>query len=486
MKKREAAMTVTVTSTIESDEIQVDSELMSYDYLNGIYDKSITIVDEGYTTIIGGVTRPWDVFNSCGTLTIKDSVTFAQVQSKYGLSNKFVESAWKIHLSIQPDDLGKAWDIIYPLLKTHKVHNFKTSRLAVSRTLYTQMQEATPAFLKQNIISEDEKNQSIQDLVRVFNGMQVTLYIENGKEREFNDILAEIEPLLYKAGINPGIIDKSDRAIGLYSSIRHVGKGYASHNQVTGYKEVDERDLFSAIYPKFKDVHINWGTFDYTRHILKAKSTLGLVTDARRKYDTEQITKREFNQICDVAAEYFGRWHDLLTRMSYPSNLSVYNKHSLTKLRKWFNEGYQLVPRLRKDPDIYFKEAEEVLQLTGIYTVFDIPRPRIRRNAGHRNLLNLLPKSQYLANEPLDTVSKNECTDSAITFKTLFARKKNIFSTLKSCPIPQIKFHSSLHHESTNESQQANDAHKKMGEAISQTEIEAPQGAENNIRAKRN
>lgn len=479
-------MTVTVTSTIQSDDRQVDSELMSYEYLNGIYEQSITIVDEGYTTIIGGVTRPWDVFNSCGTLKIKDSVTFAQVQSKYGLSNKFVESAWKIHLSIQPDDLGKAWDIIYPLLKTHQVHNFKTSRLAVSRTLYTQMQEATPAFLKQNIISEEEKNQSIQDLVRVFNGMQVTIYIENGKEREFNDILAEIEPLLYKAGINPGIIDKSDRAIGLYSSIRHVGKGYASHNQVTGYKEVDERDLFSAIYPKFKDVRINWGTFDYTRHILKAKITLGQVTDARRKYDSAQITKREFNQICDVASEYFGRWHDLTNTMPHPSNLSDYNEHSLTKFRKWIIEGYQLVPRLRKDTDINFKEAEDALQATGIYTVFDIPRPRIRRNEGHRNLLSLLPKSQCLVNEPLDTVSTNKCADSATTFKKLFDRKKNMFATLKSCPIPQIKFHSSLYHESTMESRQAKDVHNTMREAISQTEIEAPQGAENNIRGKSN
>lgn len=466
-------MSVTETNKIESAAINEDLSPMRYEQLDQIYDKSVTIVDEGYSTRIGGVYRPWNLFNTNGTVTIKDSVTFANVNSKYGLSSKFIESPWKIHLSIQPDDLGKAWDIIYPILKSHHVPNFKTSRLAASRILYTQMQEATPAFLEQNKTSVEEKNQSIQDIVRVFNGMQITIYIENGKEREYNDILAEIEPLLYAAGINPGIIDKSDRAIGIYSSIRHVGKGYTSHEKVAGYKAVVERDMFSAIHPKFKAVHFNWNTFDYTRHILKAKLTLEQVVDARRKYDMAYITKREFIQTCDVATEYFERWHQLIKRTPHRSELSYTSDIALTKFRKWINEGYQLIPTLRKDNIKNFKEAEDILQSSRSYTTFDLPRPRIKRSAAHRNLFSLLPEQHYLIKEQSAPEQKEEYTDTTVILKKLSEHRRKTFGNLKSCSLPQIKLQPLL--DETNA--HVKDSHKLLTEEVREAKINTEQGS---------
>jgi hypothetical protein len=471
-------MSVTATKKIESAAIKGDLSPMRYEQLDQIYDKSVTIVDEGYSTRIGDVYRPWNLFNANGTATIKDSVTFANVNSKYGLSSKFIESSWKIHLSIQPDDLGKAWNIIYPILKSHHVPNFKTSRLAVSRILYTRMQEATPVFLEQNKTSVEEKNQSIQDIVRVFNGMQITIYIENGKEREYNDILAEIEPLLYAAGINPGIIDKSDRAIGIYSSIRHVGKGYTSHDKVAGYKAVVERDMFSAIHPKFKAVHFNWNTFDYTRHILKAKLTLEQVLDAKRKYDLAYITKREFIQTCDVASEYFERWHQLIKRTPHRSELSYASEIALTKFKKWINEGHQLIPTLRKDNIKNFKEAEDMLQSSRSNTSFDLPRPRIKRSAAHRNLFSLLPEQHYLIREQSDPEQKEEYTDTTTILKKLSEHRRKTFGNLKSCSLPQIK--SQLLSGETNSD--AKDSHKLLKEALPEAKISTEQGSSTNAR----
>lgn len=471
-------MSVTEPNKIVSAAINENLSPMRYEQLDQIYDKSVTIVDEGYSTRIGDVYRPWNLFNANGTATIKDSVTFANVNSKYGLSSKFIESPWKIHLSIQPDDLGKAWDIIYPILKSHHVPNFKTSRLAVSRILYTQMQEATPAFLEQNKTTVEEKNQSIQDIVRVFNGMQITIYIENGKEREYNDILAEIEPLLYAAGINPGIIDKSDRAIGIYSSIRHVGKGYTSHDKVAGYKAVVERDVFSAIHPKFKAVHFNWNTFDYTRHILKAKLTLEQVVDARRKYDMAYITKREFIQTCDVATEYFERWHQLIKRTPHRSELSHTSDIALTKFRKWINEGYQLIPTLRKDNIKNFKEAEDILQSSRSYTTFDLPRQRIKRSAAHRNLFSLLPELHYLIKEQSAPEQKEEYTDTSVILKKLSEHRRKTFGNLKSCSLPQIKSQPLLDEINAD----AKNSHKLLTETIREAKITTEQGSSDSDR----
>ncbi len=396
---------------------------MSYSQLDKLYDKATLIVDSDYNTKIGGVYRPWDVFNH-NELVIQDSVTFANVSSKYGASSQFIESPWKIHLSIQPEDLGKAWDIIYPILKAHQIPLFKTSRLSVSRILYIQMQKAAPGFLEQHNINSEEKKQSIQDIVRVFNGMQITIYIENGKEHEYNNILSEIEPLLYAAGINPGIIDKSDRAIGFYSSIRHVGKGYTSHDKVFGYKQVTERDPFYAIHPKLKDVRINWSTFDYSNHIIKAKVTLEQLVDAKRKYDLALITKREYHQSCDVASEYFKRWYELIKRTLVPSQLSTYNNLSLVKFKKWINDGHRLIPALRKERLQNFKEAEDILHANDQYRAWDLSRPRIKRNQGQRNLLNLLSPRQTLVKTPSKSEQVENKSDTVIILKKLSEHRK--------------------------------------------------------------
>ncbi|MBL7480261.1 hypothetical protein [Legionella bononiensis] len=433
----------TVRETHDCSVVDDDSTSMSYANINQLYPDLVIIKDGHYRTQIGGASKPWILFNSKDTSQppkIKDSISFANVYNEYGSSSDFIESPWKIHLSIHPDDLGKAWDIIYPLLSSRGFPVFKTTRLAVSRVLYNQMQQVTPEFLEKHNLSVEDKNQSLQDIVRVYNGMQITIYIERGKERAYNALLQEIEPLLYKAGITPGIIDKSDRALGIYSSVRHVGKGYTSHEKVSGYKAAEEKDIFKAIKFKLKDIHINWNTLDYKRQILKAQMTLQQVVDARRKYELAIFNKSEFIQVCDVATEYFDRWHHLIKRAPDATDLSTKNQGMMEQFKKWISDGQHLIPSIRKEKIRKIKEAEDILHATSeSSSLNDIPPQRIQRQLARKNLLGTLPPDFLKKHSGILSVPSEKKGDTASIIRTLSEQRRETFDRLKSVTVPQKK-----------------------------------------------
>jgi hypothetical protein len=418
------------------------SNKMAFAHLNQIYPDPIKIEENDYTAYFGGVNRPWSNLNEIkvngaiqATKKITDSDVFAVFQSQHSLSSNYHESHWKIHLSIDSRDLGKAWDIVYPLLLANKVPIFKTTRTSVAQRMLHEVNKLNAEQLQVLHLSAYDKELAIQDMVRVLNGMQITIYIEEEKEAKYNALLQQIEPLLYQAGIRPGIIDKSDRSLGLYSSIRHVGDSYTSHEKVTGYKAARITDEFKAIKLDWNEIQINWADFDYARHINKATLTLQQVVDAQKKYEMAIINKREFIQACEVAAEYFTRWHKLLNKTGQPVDLSEKNQQLFNKFKKWIDDGNGLVPTIKKQKTRKIKEAEDILDLSVAHekksSKFHYP---LARNNAHRNLRTLLPQDM----ESKPQKSHDKVSNTAEILARLDDHRKREFAVLKSKSVAHL------------------------------------------------
>ncbi|MDR3502570.1 MAG: hypothetical protein P4L79_08300 [Legionella sp.] len=339
--------------------VHVGLDDMSYTTLDEIYPKSTPVKVGSYKAYIGGVSGCWTAFNKdASPHRIEDSELFAFFRKTD--SNNEKDSSWKIHLSIHPNDLNKAWDLIYPILMEHEVPCFKTTRNTVSHAMYTAMSKADTSA---NSLTVAEKEQALRDIIRVFNGMQITIYIPEGKECEYNDLLERIEPILYQAGIRPGVIDKSDRALGIYSSVRNEGVKYTSHDKVSGYKVAALQDPFHAIGIEWNKVKINWGGLDYARHVHKAKGLFLQMLDGEKKYKNGMHTRKEFEQVYNVAMEYFKRWHTLLGKAAPKdlAKLAARDQDGFLELKEWIEQGYEFLPPIRKHNAKKVKEAEDVL-----------------------------------------------------------------------------------------------------------------------------
>lgn len=410
---------------------------MSYSTLDKIYPESTKISVGTHRAFIGGVVSSWDAFNYAAGVQIQpkkiaDAYLFANFQTS-NFDTDYVESPWKIHLSIHPNDLGNAWDLIYPILLENQVAGFKTTRTAVSQIMFEAMRTADEQFLHDNSLTLQDKEQAMRDILRVTDGMQITLYIDEGKEQQYNKLLEIIEPLFYQAGIRPGVIDKSDRSIGIYSSVRHVGKGYISHEKVAGYKAVEEVDPFKAIKPIWKDVQIKWHGLKYDVHIDKAKEMLQQVVDAERKYKTGTYTKQEFIQICTVSTEYFNRWHSLLKRTEAVAlaKLPTRDQASFAKLKKWVEHGHQYVPSIRKNNIRKIKEAEDALSTTQRYDRLNAkPARQLKRKNAEFSLNKHFLAAQKVK---IDSGAKTKSNGNSLpVFVELFQhRKKSLKASVR-------------------------------------------------------
>lgn len=339
--------------------VHVGLDDVSYTQLDKIYPKSQLFHVGSYKAYMGGVSGYWNDLNKgISPHRIEDSDQFAFFTKTD--SPRDNDSSWKIHLSIHPSDLSRAWDLIYPILMEENVPCFKTTRNVVSQAMYIAMKDADTST---DSLTAAEKAQSLRDIIRVFNGMQITVYIPEGKEREYNELLERIEPILYQAGIRPGVIDKSDRALGLYSSVRNEGVKYTAHNNVSGYKVAELQDPFHALGVEWKKVKINWGGLDYARHVNKAKGLVLQMLDAEAKYKSGMHTKNEFQQIYDVAMEYFQRWHTFMGKAAPEdlATLAARDQDGFLELKEWIDRGYEFLPPIRKHNVKKVKEAEDVL-----------------------------------------------------------------------------------------------------------------------------
>ncbi len=225
---------------------------------------------------------------------------------------KSLGTNWKARLSIHPEDFDKAWDVIYPILYENgvvfKVANRNIFEKAISRRnkrldywcskfiinhdmnkldlkyTYSELSQRLAesnyskwrlvslmqnyytklsSFLAGLFLNKDnlfalfkQKNeqrieqvkQSITKSIRMYEGMQFTIYIVPGLEHQHQQMLNEIESLLITQNIRAGIIYPTDRQIGIYSSIRHPGvKIYHEAINVDGYNPDGVYDPFNFL-----------------------------------------------------------------------------------------------------------------------------------------------------------------------------------------------------------------------------------------------
>lgn len=400
---------------------------MSYTALDEVHVDSTDVKVGSYKARIGGVSGCWTTFNKePSTHRIDDSELFAFFSKSNSKNN---DSSWKIHLSIHPNDLNRAWDFIYPILMAHEVPRFKTTRNTVSQIMYTAMSEADTST---DALTPAEKEQALRDIIRVFNGMQITIYIPEGKEREYNELLEQIEPILYQAGIRPGVIDKSDRALGIYSSVRNEGVEYTSHDKVSGYKVATLQDPFQAIGIEWNKVEITWGGLDYARHVHKAQGLFFQMLDAEKKYTQGMSTKKEFEQVYNVAREYFKRWHTLLEKTA-PKDLAALatrDQAGFLELNEWVEKGHEFLPSIRKHNVKKVKEAEDVLaRAPRVNTLSIKPVPLLKRKQAHVALnKEVVVKSQVDVVKPVDEPKLVKRESSAKALQELKAFRKDSFN----------------------------------------------------------
>jgi hypothetical protein len=166
-----------------------------------------------------------------------DEDVFAEFISNGG--EAIPESDWKAHVSILATQLAQAWDVIYPLLSAARVHHFKVARQSALRAKAKRMAAGRQG-------TAHEIGQGIADLNRVSLGMQVTVWMPRGGEARMQDVLKQVENKLRDAKIMPGEMDRSDRPLGRYCSIRNAcsSNGYLTHDQVSGYNPSGALDPF--------------------------------------------------------------------------------------------------------------------------------------------------------------------------------------------------------------------------------------------------
>lgn len=214
---------------------------------------------------------------------------------------------WKAHISVHPEDLPKAWDLIYPLLYKH-ANQFKVVDLNKLNTIYQkhrseyvdlesrrkalndslmagtlertalegQAQRYLPAeeyrFIvgKRGTLSPEAykkelfkhlDNQFATDLInrrvileedrRLAEGTQISIYMLPGEEEKQQKLYDEIEQLLIENKIRPGTPYATDRQLGHFVSIRHPGVSiYHDAVTATSYNPENQEDPFEEFFDR--------------------------------------------------------------------------------------------------------------------------------------------------------------------------------------------------------------------------------------------
>lgn len=154
--------------------------------------------------------------------------------------HKVPRSGWKAHFSVNANDLGKAWDAAYPVMVKLKVPEFKVFRQNVAAIKGVKLVE-------NGQLTTQQRNLGTEDLLRLANGTQITIYVPEGAEKDAQKWFKEVESALSKAKIKTGTLPKSDRPLGKYCSIRYEGKTYKSHDQVSSYNDEGVPDPFKEV-----------------------------------------------------------------------------------------------------------------------------------------------------------------------------------------------------------------------------------------------
>lgn len=287
------------------------------------------------------------------TRSFSDTSSFIHFHSRCIIqspSYRGINTNWKARLSIHPDDMDKAWEIIFPILCEKNAHFKVANRNAIERfkngrqekleklideynqflhnsnaldikflrhTYYRLSQELaaysnsqwrlisfaqtyltklTSFFIQLNLNREnlfahtknvyerliELRKQKVENSLRLYEGMQFTIYILPGFEKKCQNMLDEIEVGLVREGVRSGRIYPTDRQIGIYSSIRHPGKW--SYHKATDFNletynpdNIDDHFSFLSTLPT-KEIMQE----DETRAILEHEDSPRLIVNALR------------------------------------------------------------------------------------------------------------------------------------------------------------------------------------------------------------
>ncbi|HBC0465898.1 TPA: hypothetical protein I8Y81_003097 [Legionella pneumophila] len=275
--------------------------------------------------------------------------------SDKGLDDKAhqeMESNWKIHLSIAPEDIGKAWDLAYPLLHD-KAAQFKVVDMtrAVAAKERNMQQLDTVKHEKEVFIQKykdgelnldqlkqqagalthgreewephatdakklyefllqkhDERIQKCENLVkendRIIQGMQITIYIPPGQEQEMYKLAKEIEQKFQENNIKKGTIYPTDNPLGDYASYRHPGLEYQDAVAIDNYNpdNVDDPLLQISIDNKINSLKELWSQKgDDLGHQNLIKDSITLLETVKSAYQNNEIPPKQAMKIAEAS-----------------------------------------------------------------------------------------------------------------------------------------------------------------------------------------
>lgn len=342
---------------------------------------------------------------------IIDCVRFAEFKArKVTDKNKYKDSIWKLHLSVHPDDVGKAWNLVYPELMKKGFPHFKVTRVNLVPRDKAEKEKQTleaknPVFNDAAAYADYLKiNSDIDTMNRVCDGMQITIYIPKDQEKIYNEFGLEIENLLIKHNIRPGIINPSDRVLGLYFSLRQENSSidpdmYVSYDKAKHYMFDAENDPFRASKKTWKTEKLTDGDLDFAKLTKHVKVVGEKLSAAEEKYvgNTEKDIqgdddfktfvllyksyRRHLRQIIDVLIASQGKLTDVDGFKALIQELKVYNdlvvmgaKHNIKSLLS--------------------KDAAYQSQLKNLQKIAQNARPRLARKQTLADILAVAKASK--------------------------------------------------------------------------------------------
>lgn len=346
---------------------------------------------------------------------IIDSVRFAEFKArKVTDKNKYKDSIWKLHFSVHPDDVEKAWGLVYPELMKKGFPHFKVTRMKLvprekAEIEKQKLEKDNPEFKDAAVYADYLKlNSDIDTMNRVCDGMQITIYITKDQEKIYNEFGLKIENLLHKHNIRPGIINPSDRVLGLYFSLRQENSSigpdrYVSYDQAKYYMFDAQHDPFKASKLTWRGAALNYDDLDFVKLIKHvnviaeklsaAEKDLGKGIDLKSFKLIFKSYRRHLRQIFDMLLSAKGNISDAEGLKALIQSLSIYTKliemgekhniqsafnkdklytNQLIKLQKYASN---LKPKLARK-----KTISELKQPLPITTVAEQPaRPKLVR-----------------------------------------------------------------------------------------------------------
>src|SRR5689334_7227715 len=214
----------------------------------------------------------------------------------------------KFHISVHPQDIGRAYDTIAPILLKHdcpldywKVSDVDKAKVEQekSRLQLRDLEEKRGDYSKlspeQFEKGRNDLQESVKDSKRLHDECQFTLYLmpeQTGDQ--FNDLLREIEQALSEAGVRPNELPDSDVPVGKFVSFRTgsvtIPKDHPDYEQLTAKASlIDENgNLKIRINPNAPDYGTHKESFGSNPFYL---AQIGLLVDVYRDEVTQQSNR---------------------------------------------------------------------------------------------------------------------------------------------------------------------------------------------------